>query len=273
MRYLLTVMLLCLAASALAITPQSFNGTAPKLTTGRTLSITGPFTWTSPAFDGSGNVTAAATVTSQAGTGSTFMMDTDPIAQNSFTVNQPTVTVGQTAPLNLSLTSANWGPRSAVLQNTLLNTTNGLSRVDLKTFDGVHTGSDLYLLSGFNDTGHVAIGSTTDDGSNMLQVAGSGKFTGGFQTTGIGVGITPTANMLQIYGTSNKIRLTYPGVVDADIYADSVGFLRLDLPVKINSGTNTVYRCVGGTNDGAVNWKSTGPCPGGTNTASNLKID
>lgn len=37
-------------------------GTATVLATGRTLSITGDLTWTSPSFDGSGNVTAAGTL-------------------------------------------------------------------------------------------------------------------------------------------------------------------------------------------------------------------
>lgn len=54
------------------------SGTATALATGRTISISGPITYTSPAFDGSGDVTAAATVTSQTGTGSTFVMSTSP---------------------------------------------------------------------------------------------------------------------------------------------------------------------------------------------------
>lgn len=37
-------------------------GTATKLATGRTLAITGDLSWTSPSFDGSGNVTAAGTL-------------------------------------------------------------------------------------------------------------------------------------------------------------------------------------------------------------------
>ena len=57
----------------------SIDGSAAKLTTGRTTGITGPITWTSPTFDGSGNVTAAATVTSQTGTGSTFAMQQGPL--------------------------------------------------------------------------------------------------------------------------------------------------------------------------------------------------
>lgn len=57
---------------------QNTTGSAATLTTGRTIGITGPITWTSPNFNGSMNVTAAATVTSQTGTGSKFVMDTSP---------------------------------------------------------------------------------------------------------------------------------------------------------------------------------------------------
>jgi hypothetical protein len=53
-------------------------GTASALQTGRTIGMTGPITWTSPSFNGSANITAAATVTSQTGTGSKFVMDTSP---------------------------------------------------------------------------------------------------------------------------------------------------------------------------------------------------
>ena len=57
---------------------QNTTGSAAKLTTGRTIGMTGPITWTTPSFDGSGNVTAAATVTAQTGTGSIFAMQTSP---------------------------------------------------------------------------------------------------------------------------------------------------------------------------------------------------
>lgn len=41
---------------------QSTTGSAATLTTGRTIGMTGDVVWTSPAFDGSGNVTAAGTI-------------------------------------------------------------------------------------------------------------------------------------------------------------------------------------------------------------------
>ena len=47
-------------------------GTATKLATGRTIGMTGDVTWTSPAFDGSGNVTAAATLANSGVTAGTY---------------------------------------------------------------------------------------------------------------------------------------------------------------------------------------------------------
>ncbi|MEY2493521.1 MAG: trimeric autotransporter adhesin [Verrucomicrobiota bacterium] len=46
-------------------------GTATALATGRTLSITGDLAWTSPSFDGTGNVTAAGTLATVASAGTT----------------------------------------------------------------------------------------------------------------------------------------------------------------------------------------------------------
>jgi hypothetical protein len=46
----------------LAYIDDAITGSAAKLTTARTLSITGDLSWTSPSFDGSGNVTAAGTI-------------------------------------------------------------------------------------------------------------------------------------------------------------------------------------------------------------------
>lgn len=53
-------------------------GTATALQTGRTIGMSGPINWISPGFNGSGDVTAAATVSSQTGTGSTFAMQASP---------------------------------------------------------------------------------------------------------------------------------------------------------------------------------------------------
>ena len=60
-------------ATARTIGGTSFDGTAnivpgtsTALATGRTIGMTGDVVWTSPSFDGSGNVTAAATIQTDA---------------------------------------------------------------------------------------------------------------------------------------------------------------------------------------------------------------
>ena len=51
-----------ITAADIPVLNQTTTGSAATLTTGRTLGITGDMTWTSPSFDGSGNVTAAGTL-------------------------------------------------------------------------------------------------------------------------------------------------------------------------------------------------------------------
>lgn len=52
---------------------QNTTGSAATLTTGRTIAMTGDVTWTSPAFNGSANVTAAATLANSGVTAGTYM--------------------------------------------------------------------------------------------------------------------------------------------------------------------------------------------------------
>jgi hypothetical protein len=82
---------------------QNTTGSAAKLTTGRTIGITGPITWTSPTFDGSGNVTAAATITSQTGTGSKLVTDASP------TITTPTITTNGWTAVSFTNSWADYG--------------------------------------------------------------------------------------------------------------------------------------------------------------------
>ncbi len=97
-------------------------GNATKLTTGRTIALTGGVSYTSPSFDGSGNITAAATVNTnanltgpitstgnatavaaQTGTGSTFVMSASPTFTGSpvlSTASATSVALPTTSPLN-----------------------------------------------------------------------------------------------------------------------------------------------------------------------------
>lgn len=88
-------------ASQTVTTATGNAGTATKLATGHTIAITGPITYTSPSFDGSGNVTAESSVASQTGTGSKFVMDTSP------TLVKPTL--GDASATTMNVTGASTG--------------------------------------------------------------------------------------------------------------------------------------------------------------------
>ena len=60
---------------------QDTTGSAATLTTGRTIGMTGDVVWTSPSFDGSGNVTAAATIQANA-------VESAMIAENNITTRE-----------------------------------------------------------------------------------------------------------------------------------------------------------------------------------------
>ena len=68
-------------------------GSATILATGRTIGMTGDVTWTSPAFDGSGNVTAVATLAASGVTAGTY---------KSVTVNAKGIVTGGTNPTTLA---------------------------------------------------------------------------------------------------------------------------------------------------------------------------
>lgn len=75
---------------------------SPKLTTGRTIGITGDATWTSPSFDGSGNVTASATVTKINGTSLAGLATG--ILKNTTGTGVPSIAVASDFPSLLALT-------------------------------------------------------------------------------------------------------------------------------------------------------------------------
>lgn len=84
---------------------QNTTGSAATLTTGRTISITGDVTYTSPAFNGSGNVTAAGTVTALNGTSLAGLATG--ILKNTTTTGVPTIAAAGTdyqIPITLTTT-------------------------------------------------------------------------------------------------------------------------------------------------------------------------
>lgn len=107
-----------IAASDVPTLNQSTTGSAATLTTGRTIGITGDVTWTSPSFNGSGNVTAAATVTRINGTALSGLATG--ILKNTTTTGVPTIAVAGTdyqAPISLTTT----GSGAATFSSNVLN--------------------------------------------------------------------------------------------------------------------------------------------------------
>lgn len=86
-------------------------------------------------------------------------------------------------------------------------------------------------------------------------------------TSNYGLIVSPSAAYL------NGVDASALRVGNSNIAAASAGGLTVTGDLTVNGGTNTIYRCVGGTNDGAINWKSGGPCPSGTNTITSLIIN
>lgn len=96
---------------------QNTTGSAAKLTTGRTLALTGDVTYTSPSFDGSANVTAAATIAAAAVT-LAKMENRAPqtfIGRNTAGSGVPEELSIATAKTMLSLTGTNSGDQTITL--------------------------------------------------------------------------------------------------------------------------------------------------------------
>lgn len=155
--------------------------TATKLATGRTIGMTGDVTWTSPAFDGSGNVTAAATLANTGVTAGTY---------TKVTVNAKGLVTAGTALLATDIPALDAGKITSgtfeaariptLNQNTTGNaatatTLSGLTATitELNYVDGV-TSNIQTQLNGKADSGHSHSNHYTHDGIN----------TGWFRSTG-----------------------------------------------------------------------------------------
>ena len=134
-------------------------GTATTLATGRTIGITGDLTWTSPAFNGSGNVTAAATLATvtvpKGGSGATTL--TGYISGNGTNAFTASATIPAT---DLSGTIAN-----ARLDSTVVITTYGqtLTSKRITPRAGVTTGSSSTLNFYTDSTDVIEVGTLTSN--------------------------------------------------------------------------------------------------------------
>ena len=157
----------------------TLSGTATSLATGRTIALTGDVTYTSPAFDGSGNVTAAATLAASGVASGTYGSST---AIPTFTVDEKgritaASTVGITAGVNsLNYTSTTSYAAGGTISGTTLtlaaaNGTNpGLISTGAQTIAGAKTFSSDVTATNFigNATTATTAGNITATSNSTL---------------------------------------------------------------------------------------------------------
>lgn len=178
---------------------------APKLDTGRTLAITGDLSWTSPSFDGSGNVTAAGTLATVNGNVGSFG-GTNSIPN--FTVNGKgliTAAGVNTPSIPASeITSGTFGTGSYTFPANLTIAGNATTTAFAITSLGVPAGTFLAV----NPQGSVIATTTPAGSSGVTSVATTNGITGGTITT------TGTIQLDQTFGQVNTAAsTTYVGGV------------------------------------------------------------
>lgn len=196
--------------------------TATALATGRTIAITGDLAYTSPSFNGSGNVTAAgtlATVNANVGsfTNASLTVNAKGLVTAVSSGTAPVTSVSGTAPI---VSSGGATPAISITQAT--TSTNGyLSSTDWNTFNGKQaalvSGTNIKTVNGTTllGSGNLAVGTVT----SVAATAGTGISVSGSPITTSGtLTITNTApdQIVAISsGTGVSITGTYPSFTAA----------------------------------------------------------
>jgi serine acetyltransferase len=184
---------------------QNTTGSAATLTTGRTIAITGDLAYTSPSFNGSGNVTAAGTL-------ATVNANVGAFTNASVTVNAKglvTAVSSGTAPVTsvtgTSPVVSSGGTTPAISMAAATTSVNGyLTSTDWNTFNG----KQAALVSGTNiktinstsllGSGNIAISASPAGSDTQVQYNSGGAFAGSanltFNGTNLTCGGTVTAN-------------------------------------------------------------------------------
>ena len=158
----------------IAYTDSNITGSAATLTTGRTIAITGDLTWTSPSFNGSGNITAAGTLATVATAGT----------YRSVTINAKGLVTSGTNPTTL----ANYG----IIASDIL--------ANLLTADGAGSSLDADLLDGQQGSFYAPIASPTFTGIPAAPTAAAATNTTQIATTAF---VTTADNLKANVGGGN----------------------------------------------------------------------
>jgi hypothetical protein len=171
---------------------QSTTGSAATLATSRTLAITGDLAWTSPSFDGSGNVTAAGTLPSVATAGTTGSSTAIPV----ITIDVKGRTTGIT-------TAAVVAPAGTLTGSSLAS---GVTGSSLTSAAGGSFGTAAYTASTAYATSTQ--GTTAD---NALPKAG-GTMTGPVYVPSNGSGVTLDSSTGSVLTVANNVTTALTGV-------------------------------------------------------------
>ena len=191
---------------------QNTTGSAATLTTGRTIAITGDLAYTSPSFNGSGNVTAAgtlATVNSNVGsfTNASVTVNAKGLVTAVSSGTAPVTSVTGTAPI---ASSGGATPAISISAATTL-AAGSMSSADKTKLDGVATGATANTgtvtsvatsgsINGLTLTGGtITTTGTITLGGSVTSVSTSGNF----QMNSLGVGTAGSGTAGEIRATNN----------------------------------------------------------------------
>lgn len=207
-----------LGTSTLSASISGNAATATALATGRTIGITGDITYTSPSFDGSGNVTAAGTL-------ATVNSNVGSFTNASFTVNAKGL-----------ITAASSGSVGNSASSTLLSDTNTWSGLEFFNATTTHTAITLNAAQAAASisTGGAFKGiCTNDDGVCALFYTNHGSGANGRTVVINGDNTAFDQNVLYIRAQSQTTT-----AVNIQGAPNGQGLLKLDIGAGGNTGNN-----------------------------------